>query len=97
MRVCLAFYRTLAVPLIAITLICGLQVCQAHSVYFILRVLWEKILTSIVIGTYIGIFRSEQFLFYNNLGYSRTHLFAFTFAFDFLIWMSVMAAAAGML
>ena len=97
MRVCLAFYRTLALPLVGISLICGLQVWQAHSAYFILRVLWVKILTSIVIGTYIALFRSEQFVFYNNLGYSRTSLFVFSFVFDFLIWVSVMIAVAGML
>lgn len=97
MRVCLAFYKTLALPLIGISLTCGLQVWQAHSVYFILPVFWVKILTSIVIGAYIGLFRSGQFVFYNNLGYSRAYLFIFSFVFDFLIWILIMIAVASML
>jgi len=90
MRVCLTFYRTVAIPLIAISVVCCFQVWQAQSVYFIIPVFWVKILTSLVIGTYLVIFRSEQFVFYNNLGYSRTRLFAYTFVVDFLIWLLLM-------
>lgn len=89
MRACLTFYRTLALPLIGISAICGHQVWLAHSPYFVFRVLWVKILTSVVIGTYIWIFRSEQFIFYNNLGYSRVRLFMFSFGFDFAIWLLI--------
>lgn len=90
MRACLTFYRTLALPLIAISLICAFQVLQSRSVYFILFVLWAKILTTVVIGGYIALFRSEQFIFFNNLGYSRARLFAFSFAVDFFIWVFFM-------
>ena len=53
MRICLIYYRTLAIPLTAISLICALQVLQSGSGYFVFRVLWVKVLTSIVIGCYI--------------------------------------------
>lgn len=88
-RACLTFYRTLALPLIGISLICAYQVWQAHSPYFIVRVLWAKVLTSIVIGTYIFLFRSRQFVFYNNLGYTVSRLFIVSFVLDFLIWVSI--------
>jgi len=94
MRACLTFYRTLALPLITISLICAFQVLQSRSVYFILFVLWVKILTTVVIGGYIALFRSEQFIFFNNLGYSRVRLLSLTFAFDFSIWILFMVITA---
>lgn len=87
MKTCLIFYRTLAVPLIGISLICALQVWMSGSGYFVFRVLWVKILTTVVIGTFIALFRTEQFVFYNNLGWSRVGLFAFTLVLDFAIWL----------
>lgn len=90
MRACLTFYRTLALPLIGISLICAYQVWQAGSAYFIFRVLWAKVLTSLVIGTYIFLFRSGQFTFYHNLGYPVSRLFIFSFVLDFLIWVVIM-------
>ena len=90
MRVCLTFYRTVALPLIAISLICCHQVWQAHTMYFMIPVFWVKVLTSLIIGGYIALFRSEQFIFFNNLGYSRTKIFAYSFAFDLLIWLLMM-------
>ncbi len=97
MRVCLTFYRTLAIPLVSVSLICASQVWLAHSVYFILRVFWVKVLTSLVTGIYIFLFRSEQFIFYNNLGHSRGQLFVFSFALDFVLWLLMQAAVALML
>lgn len=97
MRACLTFYRTLALPLIGISAICGYQVWLAHSPYFIFRVLWVKLLTSVVIGTYISLFRSEQFIFYNNLGYSTVRLFIFAFGFDFIIWLLIVLSVASAL
>lgn len=52
-KICLIYHRTLAIPLTAISLICALQVLQPGSGYFVFRVLWVKVLTSIVIGCYI--------------------------------------------
>src|SRR5688500_9433166 len=90
MRVALTVYRTVALPLIGISLITAYQVMASQSLYFILRVLWIKILTTIVIGAYLALFRSEQFIFFNNLGFSRTRLFALCFALDFTIWILFM-------
>lgn len=90
MRALLTFYKTVAVPLIGITFICALQVLQAQSGYFVVRVFWLKILTSIVIGTYLAIFKAEQFVFYNNLGLSRARLLLLSFLLDFTIWMVAM-------
>jgi hypothetical protein len=89
MRACLTFYKTLAFPLIGISVICGQQVWAAHSAYFVFRVLWVKVLTSVVIGSYIWNFRSEQFVFYNNLGYSQARLFLLSFGLDFVIWLLI--------
>jgi hypothetical protein len=97
MRTWFTFYRTLAFPLIGITAICAYQVWAAHSVYFVFRVFWVKVLTTVVIGTFIYLFRSEQFVFYNNLGYSRTRLFILAFLFDFLIWIVFMVATANLI
>ena len=93
MRVCLAFYRTLALPLIGISVICAHQVWQAQSGFFVFRVLWVKLLTTFVIGGYIALFRSEQFVFYNNLGWSRAELFIWSFLLDFLIWLLLVILA----
>ena len=90
MKAGLMFYRTLAIPLIAISLICALQVWISGSGYFVFRVLWVKILTTVVIGTFIALFRTEQFVFYNNLGWSRPRLLVFTFILDLSIWLLLM-------
>ena len=97
MRVCMTFYRTIALPLIGISLICALQVWQAQSGYFFFRVFWVKIITSILIATYIAMFRNEQFVFYNNLGYSRASVLALVFAADFLLWIFFMITVSAML
>ncbi len=94
MRVCFTFYRTLALPLVGISLICAHQVWQAQTGLFVFRVLWVKLLTSIVIASYIALFRSEQFVFYNNLGYSRLRLLLLVFGFDFAIWLVIMIIIA---
>ena len=93
----LIFYRTLAIPLVAISFICALQVWMSGSGYFVFRVLWVKILTTVVIATFIALFRTEQFVFYNNLGWSRPRLFAFAFVLDFSIWLLMMAITIMML
>ena len=90
MHVCLTFYRTVAFPLIAISMVCCHQVWQAQMVYFIIPVFWVKILTSLILGAYIALFRSGQFIFYNNLGYTNVRLFTCTFLIDFVIWLFLM-------
>ena len=90
MKVCLVFYRTVALPLIGISLITAYQVWQAQSAYFVFRVLWVKLLTSIVIGIYVAIFRHNQFLFFSNLGITQARLLITSFVVDFCIWMLVM-------
>lgn len=97
MRVCLTFYRTVAFPLICISMVCSYQVWLAQTAYFIVPVFWVKIITSLIIGTYIALFRSEQFIFFNNLGYSRTRALAYSFFFDFLIWLFIMGVTVKML
>jgi len=91
MRACHIFYRTLALPLISVSVICAAQVVMAQTALFVFRVFWEKVLTSIVIAIYIAIFRSEQFVFYNNLRFSRTKLLVSTFSLDFLAWVLLMS------
>ena len=97
MRAFFVFYRTLALPLIGISLVCAHQVWQAQTGFFVFRVLWVKFLTSIVIATYIAIFQSGQFIFYNNLGYSRWRLLLSVFGFDFVIWVLLMIATVQVL
>ena len=97
MRVCLIFYRTVALPLVTISLVSAYQVWQAHSVYFIIPVFWVKILTTVIIGVFITVFRSEQFIFFYNLGYSRVKLYGFSFLFDFMIWSVLMCITAKMI
>lgn len=60
--------------------------------YFMIPVFWVKVLTSLIIAGYIALFRSEQFIFFNNLGYSRTRIFAYSFSIDFLIWLLMTGA-----
>lgn len=97
MRVCLTFYRTVALPLITISLICAHQVWQAQNVYFIVPVFWLKIITSMIIGIFIILFRADQFIFFYNLGYSRVRLFTVSFLFDFMIWIFFMSIVAQIL
>lgn len=84
MRTLLTFYRTVAFPLLLITVICAAQVWTSGSAYFVFRVFWMKVITTLIIGIYIAIFRSEQFIFFNNLGYTRTRVFVVGFVLDFV-------------
>ena len=97
MRICLTFYRTVAFPLISITLISAAQVLLSGTALFIFRVFWVKMFTTLIIGTYITIFRSEQFIFYNNLGYTRACILLFSFGLDFAIWLITMLLVTQML
>lgn len=97
MRVCLTFYRTVMISLMGLSVICAYQVWQPQSVYFILPVFWVKIITTVIMGTYIAIFRSEQFIFFNNLGYSRGRIFLYCFMLDFSLWLLLMVVVSQML
>ena len=97
MRVCMTFYRTIAFPLIGISLISAHQVWQSQTGYFVFRVFWVKIITSLIIGTYVALFRNEQFVFYNNLGYSRASMLLYSFGVDFLIWLLIIVIVCRML
>lgn len=97
MRICMAFYRTVAFPLISISLISVFQVWEAQTALFVFRVFWMKLITSLIICAYIALFRAEQFVFYNNLGYSRTSALLYCVIADFLLWLLMMVIVSRML
>ncbi len=46
-----------------------------------------KVISNIGLIVYIYLFRTQQFIFFNNLGYSFKELCIKTLAIDFVIWI----------
>ena len=86
MQVVLTFYRNFSWIVLGISLFGCVIVLAYGSWQYMVVVFWTKVLTNTLLGLYINYYRSEQFCFFANLGYSKIRIFTFTFILDMLIW-----------
>ena len=86
MHVVLTFYRNFLWIVLAISLFGCFLIWSYGAWHYIVIVFWAKVGTNTLLGLYIHYFRSEQFCFFANLGYSKIRLYAFTFALDMFLW-----------
>lgn len=87
MRILLAFYKNFSVISITISLICCVLVLASGSPYFTVMAFWMKFISNAGLLIYVHVFRSDQFVFFANLGYSQKQLYLQTLALDFGIWI----------
>ena len=86
MRTLLTFYKNFSLISIAISLAGCLMILKSHSPYATIFVFWLKIFSNAALLGYVHFFRSEQFNFFFNLGYSQKQLYFKTLVLDFGIW-----------
>ena len=82
------FYRPFAVVATFFTLFTCYLLLNWGSAYYVLTLLWIKVLSSALVGTVFHISRREQLHFYHNLGYSTVRLYVLATMLDLLIWLA---------
>lgn len=83
MRVILTFYQNFAVISVFISLLSCYLLLYSGSPYFIIHIFWIKLISTSGLLAYMHIFRSAQFNFFYNLGYSPLQLYSMSTLVDF--------------
>lgn len=86
----LYIYRSIATPSLAITLFVCYQFWKLGSGHGIVFLIWEKIITSAVLLTYLYFFKSRYIYFFMNLGTSRKFFYLAIAAIDLLFFTLAM-------
>jgi hypothetical protein len=94
------FYRGILIPSFLVTIFCciltvvlSVNLLKNHEPFFGIIVffpqsLWTKVITDFFIVLYLLKFRSNEFYFYYNLGIRKSRLWFYTFALDFLVFIT---------
>lgn len=86
MRIILTFYRNFSWVVLSITFFGCSLIVMSGTWNFVVSIFWMKLFTNAMLGLFIHIFSPEQLYFFNNLGYSKTRIFASAFLLDMVIW-----------
>jgi hypothetical protein len=89
MNAMLLFYRNFLWFANSISLFGCLLICIYGGWQFAIAVFWTKIGTNVLLGLYVELFQHEQFIFFNNLGYTKVQLYGSSFALDMLAWFTL--------
>lgn len=81
----LTFYRRFFLLTGSISVIFCFFSSSSNSLSYGFTLLWMKIITNLLIGLLYIIFSTESMIFYNNLGYSSTKMYAGVMSIDILI------------
>jgi len=81
-------YRYVVIPSLFITLILSYLFWDSHTMHFIFYALIGKVMTSGILMLYIFFFRSDQFYFFNNLGFSNSIIYLSMLVIDFAVAIS---------
>jgi len=87
MQPILTFYKNFRIIAISISLLGCWAILKSHSPYSVVFIFWLKVFTNAALIGYTHFFRSQQFIFFFNLGYSMRKLYLQTLAIDFFIWL----------
>ena len=89
-RLLLTFYRGFFILAFLITLVCMVLFREyGLSIFFIL--LGLKLGSMTLIFLFIRTSKSREFIYYQNLGLSRTFLWATTLLFDFFLYLLLLS------
>ena len=86
-RIVFTFYRNILFPSLVVSLVSCYTLVAVGGTFVIPTLFIIKVTTSILLGLYIHIFRSEQLYFFFNLGYSRVRLYAGALILDLVLWI----------
>jgi hypothetical protein len=78
-------FRFIAAPSTLITLFVSWILFQSGSPLFLVYALWTKLITTGILLLFVILFRSSQFYFFNNLGYTNFSILVRMSLFDLLI------------
>lgn len=91
-RLILTFYSTYSVSSILISLISAGIFWKGGMSSFVV-IFWFKLLSMGFIITYIDQYRKREYLYYRNLGLSKTALWTVSLAFDFILFIGLLFVA----
>lgn len=89
LRLILTFYNTYSISSILISLISACIFLKTGISFFV-AVFWFKLLSMGFIITYIDQYRQREYLYYRNLGLSKSALWTFSLTFDFILFVSLL-------
>lgn len=85
-RLLFTFYRGFFIPCFLITLICAILFREyGRSIFSTLLLL--KLGSMALVFFFIRSYKSREFIYYMNLGLSRTYLWTTTLLFDFFLYL----------
>jgi hypothetical protein len=87
MRTIVTFYRPFAAIATFFTLFTCYLLLNWGSAYYVLTLLWIKLLSSALVGTAFHLSRKEQLHFYHNLGCSTIRLYVLATMLDLSVWV----------
>jgi hypothetical protein len=88
MGIILAFYRNFIWPATLTTLVSS-YLLIGSSAKNVVYMVWMKLITNFLYGTYFEFFHTQQFYFFNNLGYSKLRLYTSVVMLDLSIWLAL--------
>lgn len=89
LRLILTFYSTYSFSSILLSIISAGIFWKSGMSFFVV-IFWFKLLSMGFIITYIDQYRKNEYLYYRNLGLSKSALWIFSLVFDFILFVSLL-------
>jgi len=78
-------YRFIVIPSLFTTITSSIILLQSGTSLAFLMAIWTKGVTAGLLLLYVHFFRSSQFFFFNNLGFSNRSIYVSMITIDFLL------------
>lgn len=88
------FYKPQFIVANAFSLLTCYLLFSWGSIYFVLTLLWIKLLSSALLGIVFHLRRYQQLYFYHNLGFSTVKLYSLAVSLDLLLWVGMIFITA---
>lgn len=88
MKAIFIFYRNFLVPSVVISVMIA-AVIDHRSPSVLMTTFLVKLVTSGFLGLFFWFLRSDEFYFFENLGFTKRRLYAGALAFDLAVWAFV--------
>lgn len=85
LRVSLLCFRYVAIPTLLVTLITGVLLWQSGNPLFVVNLAWTKVFTTGLFVLFVYFFKSHEFYFFHNLGFSLPRILLSMVLPDFLL------------
>jgi hypothetical protein len=78
-------FRYVALPSIAITLFTSYLLWQSGHAWFVVGLIWTKVITTGLLLAFVHFFRSRDFIFFHNIGFTTLSIYLAMVMPDFLL------------